>query len=363
MKTIYKKMVKYPGVLLLGLLLNTSCVDYLDKSPEVNITDEDVFGTFPKFQGFMEDIYQCVVDPTLSTTAECNWNYAGDELVSTNQQFLSAQFEKGNYRGWETLKYSAFLGTNTSPTNTQGRKGYWLNGWYGIRKANQAIANIGRLVNATQEERNIILGQAYFFRAYLHFEILRNWGHIAYIDTVYGATDLIKPQMQTYKYVADRIDADLRKAVELLPVDWEQTAVGQVTSGKNSIRVTKGAAYAYIGLNALYAGSPLSNGEETGSFTYNVALCEKAAAAYLEVIKLADDGVYKLETWANYKNNFYTLTAAVPLGKEVVWSYPTTMYKRYNYGDFSLSPLVGFGHYSAPTENYVQNFGMANGLP
>ena len=391
MKTIYKTIVKYLGMAAIGALLTTSCVSYLDKSPAVNITADDVFGSFEKYQGFIEDLYQEIVDPTLGTGAECNWNYGLDELVCTDQRMLSAYFEKGNYWQWTQGNYSTFMGTNSAPTNSAGKKGYWLGGWYGIRKANLAIANIGKLVNATDEERNLILGQAYFFRGYFHFEILRHWGHIPYIDSIYGASNVIQPTPITYKQCAARIDQDLRKAADLLPADWDKTVRGGVTLGNNAIRLTKGAAWAYVGLNSLYLASPLMSQDETSpnnpdSTKYDVEQCKTAAAAYAQVIKLANaplgsgDGSYQMETFDlnaikstnpatrqndHYFHNFYSLTSTMKpgVGREVIFTYPTTMYKRWNYGDFFIQQMGAWGTYSGPTANYVENFGMANGLP
>ena len=363
MKT-YKSIKKYLSILVFGILLSTSsCVDYLDKAPEVDLAPEDVYTSFTRFQGFIEDIYQCVVDMGQSTSAEMSWNYGGDEMLCTHASHLPVRFQNGDYWGWQNNIYSVFSLSNSNVATNDRRQGYWDSGLFGIRKANQAINNIHMLVNATQEERDIILGQAYFFRAYLHFEILRAWGHIAYIDSVYAASDLINPKTQSYKATADRIEEDLLKAIPLLPENWDETAVGQTTLGRNSIRVTKGAAYTYLAFNRLYAASPLMNYEETGSASYNEALCRSAAEAYNEVIKLHNKGIYGFQDWENYFKNFYTMTGEMPLGKEIIWSNPVLNNSRWQYGDFTLRPMGGWGIFSSPTENYVQFFGMANGLP
>ncbi len=58
------------------------------------------------------------------------------------------------------------------------------------------------LTDATEEEKNLIEGQALFFRAYYHWEIARAWGPMPYIDTVLtGATteEFRKPRYFEYK--------------------------------------------------------------------------------------------------------------------------------------------------------------------
>ena len=41
----------------------------------------------------------------------------------------------------------------------------------GIRKANIGLENLDKMVDATQEEKDIIAGQLYFFRAWFHLQI------------------------------------------------------------------------------------------------------------------------------------------------------------------------------------------------
>jgi hypothetical protein len=105
------------------------------------------------------------------------------------------------------------------------------------------------------------------------------------------------------------------------------------------------------------------NGEATGSYTYDAELCKKATAAFNEVLKLIDNNYLGLETWADYYKNFYSLTYGTMKGKEVVFAHPSYGYKRWEYGEQQISYLGGWGTYGGPTENYIENFGMANGLP
>lgn len=364
---IYKSIVKYTGAILMGLCITTSCEDYLDQAPEAAIKEDEVFSKFVTFQGYVEDIYQCVVDETLGTDAQMNWNF-GDDVIEDRGDAIVSLFDQGNYMsGWTHWKSSQFWGDLSFPNNNsssaKGKKGYWQSGWYGIRKANTALKNLSKLTAGTQEERDLIAGQAYFFRAYLHFEIMRSWGGVAYIDTVFSPTDVIHLPRLSYRETAMRAAEDLRKAAELLPASWDETTAGQATLGQNAGRVTKGAAYGYLGKNLLYAASPLMNGVSTGSYTYDEALCVQAAEAFNEVIKLADQGYHGLESWATYSDNFYTLTRQMPIGKEIIFNNPVYMYKRWDYGESSLQALGGWGIYASPTANYVENFGMANGLP
>lgn len=75
---------KYKSVcmaLALGcsLALTTSCTDYLDKSPESDVSAEDAFKNFKNFQGFTEELYLCIPDFSKSywTTS---WNWGEDDI-------------------------------------------------------------------------------------------------------------------------------------------------------------------------------------------------------------------------------------------------------------------------------------------
>lgn len=361
-----KNIFKLPGVGSFMILLCISCVDYLDKAPEVNISDDDVFSKFNSYQGFVEGIYQNIVDITIAKDATAGWNF-GDDVRNSNGDGICYYWEKGATTAWlhKSSPYTGYVGGDYKIDNTNKRKGYWHNGWYGIRSCNLGLDNLDRLVG-TQEERDILEGQCRFLRAYFHFEILRAWGGIPYIDTVYASTDILREPRLSYLETANRITEDLKKAAQLLPASWDETAVGQATLGSNAGRVTKGAAYGYLGMNLLYAASPLANGVETGNYdSYNPELCKQAAEAFYEVIKLANQGYHGLENWEKYADIFYSLRGTfMPIAnKEVIFSNPIYTQKRYNLGE-SIHPNVGGpSNFASVTANYVENFGMANGLP
>lgn len=45
-----------------SVLMMASCEDYLDKNPESNVNKEDAFKNFNNFQGYIEEIYNCIPD-------------------------------------------------------------------------------------------------------------------------------------------------------------------------------------------------------------------------------------------------------------------------------------------------------------
>ena len=63
MKNIYKTLL-YSSLFVFALGMS-SCEDYLDKDPDTVVAEGDAFKTFTNFQGFVEEIYNCIPDNQL----------------------------------------------------------------------------------------------------------------------------------------------------------------------------------------------------------------------------------------------------------------------------------------------------------
>lgn len=343
-----------------------SCEQYLEKTQKADISQADVFSTFDKFQGFVETLYDDVVDPIhkqMASFAEFN---NGDDIIPTrNLGWIDGDYFKliGNnnsqYYNSGATRCSGTWSGNTAVRN----QAIWQNSWFGIRAANLSIAHMKDLVDATDEQKHLLEGQAYFFRAYFHWELMKAWGNIPFIDTVFTADDDMKVPQKGLYVTAEKIIKDFQLAADLLPEDWDLTTTGKRTIGQNNGRATKGMALANMAECLLYCGSPLFNGVETGNYSYQTEYCKRAADAAWKVIEIAGHGVYALQSWATYKNNFYTKNNTFPVTKEIIFNGPNRGNCRYFTSSFTFGHIGTDAWYSAPTQNYVELFEMANGLP
>lgn len=363
------------AVFLLLVLGFVSCKKYLDRPVESKFNEDDVFQNFRSFQGFTEELYACLPDMSKSTW-NAEWNTGDDVLSTTNANYrLNAEFDNGNYWAWRTggggwdNSWLDDSGPNTDP-NESKNKGLWPLSWYGLRKANLGLANLNRLVDATQQEKDVIKGQLLFFRGYFHFQLMSFWGGLPYIDTVLSPSVKLTLPRLTYRETALKAAADFENAASLLPANWEGTAVGQATSGNNQQRITKSVALSYKGKDLLYAASPMMNEASGGPATFDAELCKQAAEAFQRVLKASDAGEsrFKLLPWAQYTDNWYTISnyGKHPGGTEVIFGPPTfaAWQSRWSLVNmFIPPPLGGEAGISSPAANYVNNFGMANGLP
>ena len=229
-KSIYKTLILI--CLSVSCLSVASCSDYLDKSPDAGLSEEDIFGSFEKFQGFIENAYYCMHDPI--TTGPFNF---ADDVVSTKAWYIDNI--TNDYRTFYDINqtyfyaYKGLSGNNRynidpwkgGGSNGETNLGYWEGGWLGIRKANLALEHLDMLrtpygnVNI-EEQRKLIEGQALMLRGILHFNIIRIWGGMPYITTALSPDEELRYPRLSYHESSDKIEEDLVRAAELLPDDW-----------------------------------------------------------------------------------------------------------------------------------------------
>ena len=382
------------SLLLMAAGAFTSCTDWLDKDPEAIVAEDEAFKNYRNFQGYIEEIYNLIPDKEKINYCTA-WNF-GDDAVHNTEGYahMDHQVDLGNYRNWYT---------NTQCWLNGDRSSLWRNSWYCIRKCNMGIANIKSLVG-TDEERDILLGQMYFFRAWWHFELMCYFGGLPYIDEAFEANDIPELPRLSFQECADRCAEDFQKAYDLLPFDWDETLPGMQTSGKNDLRINKFMALCYLGKCYLWAGSPLmkefektkdggvaqllgasSNGK---TYDYDVNYCRKAAEAFGKALEQVNRKVVKYQL-AEFKYTdiynhekdeaaescfsdiFYTVKQnwKMPGESEAIMRgvYPGANSANWNCAKIFGPKVEGLVAHDKiihhPTANVIDQYGMANGQP
>jgi|UniRef100_UPI00359C4097 hypothetical protein len=351
----------------------TSCTDYLDRDSDSVLSEEDAFKNFNNFQGFIEVMYNVIPD-----IAKHNWvssfNWGEDEVITTgNGEYLMGYaIDGGNYRSYIN-KGDCFLDRNWSVDGDRFKKSLWGGGWYAIRQANLGLEALekGMLKDATQEEQNFIKGQLYFFRAWFYFQLTSYWGGLPYLESVIAPDAQFNLPRETYQENAEKMAADFQRAADLLPIDWDNTATGSRTKGNNALRPNKIWALSYLGKTLLYAGSPLmENGADNNNRSYNSEYCKRAADVLGQVLNMVESNQtqYALVDFDNYSTLFYTKEQnwLMPGGTEAIMRSPTYGADSYwrQMNSYQLQAICeGDGIILCPAANYVNYFGMQNGLP
>ena len=382
------------SLLLMAVGTFTSCTDWLDKDPEAIVAEDEAFKNYRNFQGYIEEIYNLIPDKEKINYCTA-WNF-GDDAVHNTEGYahMDHQVDLGNYRNWYT---------NTQCWLNGDRSSLWRNSWYCIRKCNMGIEQIKSLVG-TDEERDILLGQMYFFRAWWHFELMCYFGGLPYIDEAFEASSIPELPRLSFQECADRCAEDFQKAYDLLPFDWDETLPGMQTSGKNDLRINKFMALCYLGKCYLWAGSPLmkefektkdggvaqllgasSNGK---TYDYDVNYCRKAAEAFGKALEQVNRKVVKYQL-AEFKYTdiynhekdeaaescfsdiFYTVKQnwKMPGESEAIMRgvYPGANSANWNCAKIFGPKVEGLVAHDKiihhPTANVIDQYGMANGQP
>ena len=368
MKKITTIFLSIAAALVIGFTA-TSCEDYLDKAPDSDIAPADAFGNFTAFQGFIEQEYNLVIGYD-KCGAWNRYSFADEDLTIS-----TSNFDAGNWWGNEGY----FFGSGPNVTSNEGRdKRVWECAWYGIRVANQALdvlASEDCPFVGTDEERNLIKGQALFFRAFNYYEICRFWGGMPYVTRFLDAfEDMFTSEFTrlTAQESFIMMAKDFEEAAKLLPNHWDEAEAGQVTKGNNNLRANKFWALGFQGKALLWAASPMLNQEANNVNAFNGDIAKQAADALGNFFKLCDETGWKyyyLESWDNYDGIFTKKKYVRPGGKEVIMQ--ETLYGRTRVRWSSLGATVpaSLGMNSSttcqdsPTANITHNYCMANGLP
>ena len=376
----------------------SSCTDYLDKEPDSDVSTEAPFQNFKNFQGFVEEIYNSIPHK-IGNYWETAFNWGEDEYVNpAGSHLLTRPMDNGNFRAWfgEGSAWGGsyfYHGCDEDYRSGDRMKHHiYSAAFYNIRKANLGLANMDLLTDATQEQKNAIMGQLLFFRAWWHEEVMIYMGGIPYIDQVLDGTE--KLPRPTFQECAKRAAEDFGEAAKYLPDNWDNSSAGTATLGKNNIRITKSTALAYQGKMLLYAASPLAtNGAQVGggqTYSYDTELAKAAAEALGQSIELIETGKtpykwaeynyasvkdltdHKQSSDNSYDDIFYTIDANCkqPGAKEAMMR--GTPFSQLNAADWGfactwgpqLDNLCQSSTINMPTANYVDYaYGMKNGLP
>lgn len=370
MKKIYIKLMFVIATSF--LIMFASCTDYLDKAPDSVVSPDDAYKNFNNFQGFVERLYHLTPDVAKHFWVS-SFNWGEDEVVTigNGEYLMGFSIDRGNYRSYIN-KGDCFLDRSWEAEGDRFKKSIWGGSWYGIRVANmglEALAN-NKMVDGSKEERDIVEGQLLFLRGWFYFQLTQYWGGLPYIDYVLPSGEPLTLPRESYRENAEKMAADFKRAAELLPTNWDETEIGRRTSGNNHLRANKIWALSMLGKTYLYAASPLMANGVSGAKTYDQEMSKKAAEAFGSVLAMVESGQtqYALVDFENYSSLFYTIQQnwLMPGGTEAIIRSPTygpdSYWRQMN--SYQPAPMAeGDGIVLCPSANYVNYYGMANGLP
>jgi hypothetical protein len=366
-------MKKYYSILLsLSIVAATmfSCEDYLDQSPEDGLSEEQVFTDYFSTRGAMDRATRLIHSYVFN---QHDWSgevgVMSDEVQISKTQFPAHHtLNSGNWMDQYVKEIGGMRAFNTGqefngndiPTEVVGKS------FIAIRAVNTVLDNIDQLVEypteldyTPQQLKDQIIGQCYFLRAFHYFQIIRRYGGFPIMDEVFATDFDFNTVRPTYLESSDFMVADLDRAIQLLPVQWNSQNMG---------RVTKSSARALKSMALLYAASPLMNPQlnpyGSNSKTYNIQYAEKAAKAAGEAINGLAAGGNGMFSFDEYSENWYSRSSGFP--KEALVQPPLSKIASNSahqggIGWYQPQFQGGWAVEAQPTQNAVDRFETITG--
>ena len=317
-------------ILVLAVVFaTTGCEKFLEKPPEGQMNEEEAFKNEAGVLNFLNGEYTLVGDN----------DFLGGRIQSVSDA-LADQIDGSRFSGDYTEIYkrqnSIFGGTR----DNLYRKGYRI-----INVANIVLNKMSLISDANKDN---VRGQALFLRALAHFELVRlfaqPWGY-SQDNSHYGIplrteVSLASIQRSTVKEVYDKIIADLKEAVDLLPATYPKYYKATKWGAKAVL------ARVYFQMNDhanayLYASDVVNNGGfvldnnynnrfSTGLSTEGIFVIANETNRYMPGGELR--GNYRSDQggipFLNYTNSFYTYATTDPSDVRKAW-YSNTLHSGY----------------------------------
>ncbi len=203
----------------ISLLFMSSCEDWLDVSPKTEIKSDDNFESEQGFKDALTGVYLLMSDESLY----------GKELTFGTTDVL-AQYYTGIYQTSHEYYYPSLF-DYTDDTSVGIIDAIWLNMYNAIANVNELIAQLESADESMFTGRNyeLIKGEAYGLRAFMHFDLAR----------LFGASYAANPSHKAMPYVTSisttvnplvSIDDVLQKALTDLVTAQENLTVDPVIS-------------------------------------------------------------------------------------------------------------------------------------
>ena len=334
---------------IVATMVFTACSDFLDREPISFKSEEAYFHTAEDFKLSVNDLYKYL--------PQNNSIWGGtytEDCTSDNQCSAS----------YSTL----FLNNGDYKTLAQSNGNLVWN-FDRLRAINFSL---GKMEGALSEADNLqlathYLGEAYFFRAWEYYRLLRKYGDLPMITSMLADDETLlteKSKRYPRNEVARFIISDLKSAIEKLQDEAPESG-----------RICKDAAYALLSRVALYEGSwekfhagtcfVPGNSKWPGTstwpaFSFQSGSAEAEVNYFLdEAIAAADHVAARRNLDADYQAMFNNYTSEFPANDEVILA----RYYQKGVLSHSCSAFLKNGGGCGATRALVNSFLMTNGLP
>lgn len=322
-----------------AILALTAC-DLLDKDIDTNLSKEDIFSDERYAAGFLNSAYR-EITKGYNRIDNAMMACASDEAICS-------------YSGSAVHSYN--YGAITPSYNPE--ESIWSEMYKGIRNVNVFLTELDGTIKssglidrsaASKANYKRMKGEAFFLRAYYHFELAKRWGNIQLVDTILTEESALQVKQSNFTEAIRFIVNDCDSAIKYL-----QDPLKETINETNKGRATQASAIALKIRALLYMASPWNNPSN------DKALWKEAAdVAYAFINSTGAGGKIGLDPTkftASMPNLLYVSTA---YSKEVLFASSYDLGNDIEKYNFPIS-YSGYG-YTNPTQELVDCFELLDG--
>lgn len=227
-----KKYINYSAVLLMGVILVSSCTkDWLDVKPKGTTLESNYYQNADEaFKGLVSVYDPLGWEVVKDYSSKVGLlNTASDDCFAGGGSFG----DRPNWEAWNTYTVSPAVGPQDD---------FWGRNYAGINRANTLLEKLDA-VPMNEALKNRFKAEAKFLRAYYYFDLVRLFKNIPLIITPLLPSQYYNVEQVNPELVYAQIERDLNEALPHLPLT--------VADNENG-RVTKMAATALLGKVILF---------------------------------------------------------------------------------------------------------------
>lgn len=329
-----------------GLLLCSSCTDFLERKPLDMVSDQDVWSNESAITAYMAGMYDAMfVEPHGWLL---NWGATSHFTDEAMRSF-----------SWGEPYSPTFTNDFLSTDNI------WGNTYKSIRTVNEFFEKLPTSTSVSDDLKKRYIAEAHFIRAFYYFALAKRFGGVPIVDKVqeYDGTNIEELKVprnteeETWNFIADECDLAIAGLPESYPAS-------------NQFRVTKYAAAALKARAMLYAGSI----SKYGNVQINglVGIPQDKATGFFEKSLNASNMIINSGKFSLYEKNddkaanYQTLFLDKTLHSEAIFVKAfSTPDKAHNFDYAMAAPSfkIDWGTNTSPTLDLVEAYEYTDGTP
>ena len=340
--------------------------NFLEKAPSSDVTIDTIFSSLENAQRELWGAYA-----TLPYGLNLDWSAKGNKLGMDIMEGLSdLNHSYLTWGGIMQLYYSGVYDAGIENTSANTKYGYTTeNSWLGIRRSWTFIENVDRVPDADAQIKKALKAEARMVIAVHYCDMFRNYGGMPWVNHAYTPTEETNLPRLTSRATMDSIVALIDKAIPDLVwkiddlANWDGRFTQAAAMGLKA-RVLLFGASPLFNNNAPYLDGEAAQQKYVWNGSYDPSMWQKAADAAKALIdKVNSQGGYQLVKTGNPRKDFQDGYYKRGTGETLISTrvrYKSPDYWNANY--YFYQSAGGYGTV-CPTQNYVDMFGMSNGLP